>query len=640
MNFETTPFAVVDHRVDLCVVGGGMSGLCAAVAAARRGVRTVLVHDRPMLGGNASSEVRMWVQGAHGRNLKETGVLEEIQLANLARNPLLDYSIWDSVLFEAAAFQPNLTLLLNCSCADGDTEGPVDARRLCRIRAWQTTTQTWHQVEARMFIDASGDSVLAPLSGAEVRWGREARAEFDEDIAPLQPDRRTMGNTILIQLREMGRAVPYTPPTWAWKFTAPDEFPFRVSGVQTHNFWWLELGGIQDTIHDAEVISRDLYALAWGVWDYLKNRAAERDKLANWRLEWLGTLPGKRENRRYVGDYLMTQHDVRAEGRFPDTVAYGGWSMDDHHPAGMLYPGKPTIHHPAPSPYGIPLRSLVSRNVTNLLCAGRNISVTHVALSSTRVMRTCAIIGQAAGTAAALALAKRVRPGSLYPDYTDMLQQMLLEDDCYLPGVPRDVHPLVTSAVERPDGALTNGWDRPIGEAQNGVRLSPGEHLTYTWKDAVNLGGARFCFDSNLSDGKVMPYRYGLKQGMAQLPSTLVRDFTVEARRVDGRWEPVGGERDNARRFGFIPVGGPVTGLRLRVERFWGDEAKDDPGGWIFGFEPSDRTEDLPRPPAGPSFREVQARVPAEELRPPDSGYEDEADAGGHHRKARRMHGA
>ena len=186
-----------------------------------------------------------------------------------------------------------------------------------------------------------------------------------------------MGNSLLIQMRRTDESQPYIAPSWAYKFTYPSDLPHRIHGVNATNFWWLEIGGINDTIKDAESISDELTRIGYGVWDYIKNYAPERAQAENWALEWVGSLPGKRESRRYVGDHILTQNDVRDGGAFEDIVAFGGWSMDDHHPAGLLYPGKPTLFHPAPSPYGIPYRSLYSRNVANLLFAGRNISVTH-----------------------------------------------------------------------------------------------------------------------------------------------------------------------------------------------------------------------------------------------------------------------
>ncbi len=183
------------HRVDFCVVGGGIAGMCAAISAARHGAKVALVHDRPVLGGNASSEIRMHVCGARGENMRETGIVDEIQMENCYRNPTSNYSIWDSVLYEKVRFEPNITLFLNCTCTDIEMDGP----RIRAVKAWQLTTETWHHIEAGLFADCSGDSILAPLSGAEFRIGRESRSEFGEDIEPPEADRKTMGMSCLLQ---------------------------------------------------------------------------------------------------------------------------------------------------------------------------------------------------------------------------------------------------------------------------------------------------------------------------------------------------------------------------------------------------------------------------------------------------------
>jgi len=180
-------FPLVEHDVDFCVVGGGMAGLVAALAAARRGARTLLIQDRPVLGGNASGEVRVHVCGADRHNgirhMRETGILEEIRLDNLRRNPNRNYSIWDTLLYEKARFQDNLELLLNCSCMDAR----MDGLRIESVTGWQLTTQTHHVVKAAIFADCSGDGILALPTGAEFRMGREARSEYGESIAPEPP---------------------------------------------------------------------------------------------------------------------------------------------------------------------------------------------------------------------------------------------------------------------------------------------------------------------------------------------------------------------------------------------------------------------------------------------------------------------
>jgi hypothetical protein len=294
--------------------------MCAAIAAARPGVKVSLMHERPVLGGNASSEVRMWVCGAHGENNRETGIIEELMLENEYRNPDKNYSLWDTVLYEKVRFEPNITLLFNCSCLDAE----MDGSRIVSVTGWQMTTQRFHCVRAALFADCSGDSILAPLTGAEYRVGREARPEFGESIAPEQADSKTMGMSCMIQAREGERPGGFIPPAWANKYTRAD-LPHREPDLSNpgENFWYLELGGDRDSIADTEELRDELYRCALGLWDYLKNDPAQREKNAHWRLDWMGMLPGKRESRRYVGDYTLTQNDVAAEGRFDDLVAYG-----------------------------------------------------------------------------------------------------------------------------------------------------------------------------------------------------------------------------------------------------------------------------------------------------------------------------
>jgi len=457
-----TPFREERHKADFCVVGGGLAGMCAAIAAARHGAGVVLMHDRPVLGGNASSEIRMWVCGARGPNNRETGILEEIMLDNLRRNPRRNYSIWDALLYEKVRFEPNITLLLNCSCLDAAMEG----NHIRTVTGWQLTTQTWHTVEADLFADCSGDSVLAPLTGADYRIGREARREFGEDIEPVEADRKTMGMSCLIQARETDRPQTFIPPDWAHSYPSDDDLSHRDHSVAGNNFWWIELGGEQDSIHDTETIRDELLKEAFGIWDHIKNHGDHGAE--NWALEWVGFLPGKRESRRYLGDYLLTQNDLRGEGRFNDIVAYGGWPMDDHHPAGLRWKGEPTIFHNVPSPYGIPYRCLYSRNVDNLFFAGRNISVTHAGLSSTRVIATCAIVGQAVGAAASLAVRDGLSPRGVYERRIGELKQTLMDDDCYLPWNVRELPELTKradlTAAEGDPEPLRNGVDRPVGD--------------------------------------------------------------------------------------------------------------------------------------------------------------------------------
>ena len=510
------------HQADLCVVGGGMAGLCCAIAAARHGIRVVLVQDRPVLGGNASSEIRMWIGGAHGKDNREGGINEEIFLENFYQNPAHKYTLWDSVLYEKAKAEENLTLLLNTSCLDAT----MDGNRIVSIKAWQSNAETFHIVNATYFADCSGDSILAPLSGANYMYGREAKSDFGETIPPDVADKKTMGMSCLFQIRETDHKVEYTPPAWANKYETDADLPYK-DHHKNNNFWWIELGGEWDCIHDTDRCRDELLKICYGVWDHMKNYG-DHD-VDNWELEWIGFVPGKRESRRYVGKYIVTQNDVEAEGRFDDIVAYAGWSMDDHFPEGFYYSkGHPTIYHPAPKPWGLPLRCMISENIENLVFAGRNISVTHAALSSSRVMATCSILGQALGTA----VAQAVHTGCAVEDVDiRLLQQTLMEDDCYIPWHNREL-PALTQKARCNSEVVRNGIDR--GEANLWIG-SEGDFVEYEFDEDTAVSGIRLIFDNDMNRKyHNMPCNYPLVQERFKLPNTLIKEYKIEGETSDG----------------------------------------------------------------------------------------------------------
>ncbi len=549
----------VTHEVDLCVVGGGMAGLCAAIAAARHGIRVALMHDRPVLGGNASSEVRMHICGARGEGNRETGILEEIILENYYRNHNMSYSIWDSVLYEKARFEKNITLLLNCTCQTANTD-PTDGRILSVI-GWTLNSETYHTVKAKFFADCSGDSILAPLTGAEHVMGREGRNEYGESIAPENADKKTMGMSIIMMLRETDSPQPYTPPEWAYKFQTDADMPVADHSVNT-NFWWIEYGGTLDCIHDTDEIRDELLKIAFGVWDHMKN--CGEHGCENWVLDWVGFLPGKRESRRYRGPYVVTQHDVESGGKFDDVIAYGGWPMDDHFPEGFYYrKGHPTIYHPAPSPWGIPYRAVYSVNIPNLFFAGRNISVTHSAFSSSRVMGTCAMLGQAVGTAAALAVHSGA--GSCAEVDVGELQTDLLWDDCMLPGKPR-VPTDKTMAAKTSYPMLKDGDDR-----SNPAVVPPGEEITYTWDNPTYIEEVRIVFDSDLGRNRLnMPSNYPLNMPKEHMPNTLVKEYKIVTITESGEEQTVAHETNNRARLIKKQVDMRCKAIKLVPLATWG----------------------------------------------------------------------
>ena len=559
------------HTVDFCVVGGGLAGMCAAIAAARHGAKVALIHDRPMLGGNASSEIRMHVCGAHGKDNRETGIIDEIQMENCYRNPGSNYSIWNSVLYEIVRYQENIDLFLNCSVNDA----AMDGNHITSVTAWQLTTETWHTVNAALFADCSGDSILAPLTGAEFRLGRESKSEFGEDIEPDQADRKTMGMSCLLQARETSSRQVFIPPRWAAVYKSDDDLPYRDHdlSIRTTNFWWIELGGEDDSIYDTERLRDELLKITFGVWDHLKNRGDHGAE--NWELDWVGFLPGKRESRRYVGDHILTQNDVRAEGRFDDLAAYGGWTMDDHHPAGFRYPGQPTIWHPAPSPFGIPYRCLYSKNIANLLFAGRNISTTHAAMSATRVMATCATLGQAAGTAASIAIRERISPRQVYERRISELKQTLMDDDCYLPWNTRKIPDICRvariTATSGDPRVLINGLDRPVGGNDNGLSLPTGGNVEFTFERPIPLKRMRLTFDSDLNNKYLMPSSYPLNRETRHVPGFMAKAFRVEVKEGNG-WKTAAAVKNNYQRLVRIPLDVNTSSARFVLEETWGDE--------------------------------------------------------------------
>ena len=568
-------FPIVDHQVDLCVVGGGIAGVAAAVIAARKGLSVVLMQDRPVLGGNSSSEVRVHICGAdrhnHFPNLRETGLLEEWRMENLYRNPNKNYSIWDTILYESVMAQSSITLLLNCSCLDAE----MADNTITAVTGWQTTTQTYHRVSAKIFADCSGDAVLALLTGAPFRMGREAQSEFGESIAPLQADDRTMGMTLFFQARQYDTPQPFEPLPWAYSYPRCEDLPYGAEGHRwlQMGYWWLELGGEADSIHDTEQLRHELLRVVYGVWDHLKNHCSRRKEAANWGIEWIQFLPGKRESRRYIGQHILTQNDIEAGGQFDDCIAYGGWSMDDHHPAGFnaVKLGAPaTIFHPAPSPYGIPYGCIVSKNITNLMFAGRNASCTHTAMSSTRVMGTCFTLGQALGTAAAIAIKNNIEPWAVR-EHISTLQQTLLADDCYLPGVAQDLPELTMtanlSATQGNPEPVRDGWNRTIGTDDHAWLAKPGDVLTYTFKETF-VREAHLVLDSALQRNAAMS---NLQQDdqLTMPPPELPRRLRLEGLK-NGTWQPLYHSDNHHQRLLVVPIARNLEGVRLHIDETWG----------------------------------------------------------------------
>lgn len=509
---------------DLCVIGGGIAGMAAAVSAAREGLKVVLIHDRTVLGGNASSEVRMWIRGASSRfpEYKEGGLVEELALDDMFFNPKMNWSLWDLVLLNKVRAEKNVTLLLSSTCCGAEEEGGI----IKSVTAWKTDEYVFYNVKAKLYADCSGDSVLAEFTSARCAFGRESKTDYGEPMAHEHADDNTMGNSILLQYRPAQKGepddcavVPLTDDKFADSLKR--RLPSASAFVPQENFWWLELGGNRSALRDNGQLTNELTSLAATTHEYIREKVNQ----SGYMLDWIGSLAAKRETRRYVGDYVLTVNDILASTPFDDEIAYGGWPMDDHYPEG-LYSDKPNINYCFEKPYAVPYRCIYSKNIENLLFAGRNISVTHLALSSTRVMATCAMLGHAAGFAAVVA----VRHGVLARgagEYVGEIQQLLRLHDCYLLRTERK------KVIVFPDA------ERNLEGKDNATVLKTGESRTFSVPRKF-YRFARIVFDSDFlrSEIKDDPKTAELKRFPSlcynalgtvtvKTPSSLVKDFSL-----------------------------------------------------------------------------------------------------------------
>jgi hypothetical protein len=567
-------------EADVLVAGGGLAGVCAAISAARHGARVVLVQDRSRLGGNSSSEVKMHVVGANQHTARpgwrEGGLIEELRLADAVNNPQRCWELWDLLLYDKVVSEPNITLLLETTVyAATVTDG-----RIVEVAARCDKSEHLYRIRAAMFCDCTGDSRLGLEAGAEMKSGREARAEFGESLAPENPENRTLGSSILFTSKLYHNPMPFTPPAWARKITR-EQLRHRPITSWEYGYWWIEWGGDHDVIADNERIRFELLAIVMGVWDYIKNSGDFPDS-KHWAMDWVGMMPGKRGSRRLLGDYLLKQQDLM-KSSFPDAVAIGGWAMDGHPPEGFDRPDLPpnTTLRP-PEVYDIPLRSLYSRNISNLLMAGRNISASYVAFTSARVMATCAVEGQAIGTAAAQCVEGRVTPRQLANDAKQIarLRQALLRDDQTVKGLtnqdPLDVARKASVTASAGKAALLlDGHVRDIpdkkgdpAEVHQWAAAAPA-WVELRWEKPQQIREVQLTFDSGFKRQLTLSAQESQNVNLlrAAQPET-VRDYTVVA---DGArtLATVKGNFQRLRRHRFDAV--EMQSLRIEVQATNGD---------------------------------------------------------------------
>ncbi len=577
-----TPIRERILEFDVAVMGGGMAGICATVSAARNGSKVVLVQDRPVLGGNASSEIRVIVHGVtklkSGLPERETGIIEEILLLNRFYNEQHSFTVWDHVLYDYVTREPNITLMMNTQAIRAVTSDSKIVSTIC----WQLTTEILMTISAKIFIDCSGDGLMAATAGALYRTGREATSEFGEKYAPKEADGWQMGATILLSSRDMGKPMKFNAPPYAIKYESEKSHPDRRIIPFVEGFWWVEIGNKHDIIADAETDRHKLMGYAYGVWDYVKN-SGDYPEADNFALDWVGSLPGRRESRRFIEDFILSEPDMIGHRHFEDAVAFGGWPLDEHNPGGIENLSHPPSywHEHFEKIYEIPFRSLYSKNVLNLLFAGRNIGQTHVALSSSRVMGTCATMGQAVGTAATLCIRKGISPRELAKEHINELQEQLLRDDAFIPirsaqdpvdlaktankvsassTVSGDVR-LLTDGVSRDENGVVHHWQ------SDGL---PAE-LTFEWNDPITLTTIEIKCDTNVQKNIMMLKNQKENEAYTTIiPMELLKSLEVRLL-INGEWIEYGYINENQRRlikFRFDMV--QTTAFKIQMKETYG----------------------------------------------------------------------
>ena len=568
------------------VIGGGVAGVCAAIQSARLGASTALIERELVLGGNSASHFKLHIEGCHHYHPwgRETGIVEELEAEAAWRGAYIEpsggmsgyfNSQWSEILLEACE-AAGVTVYLKTLALEPDM-------RNGRIVAVHAQDMLRHQrvrlAVGSVVIDASGDGDLAAAAGASYRMGREAAGEFGERFAPEVADNRMMGHALQFMMRDTGRPVKFVPPPGTPIYETDDDLPMYRHGAWDPNapmpiIWQAQYGGALDTVHDDREIYRHLLRMVYGLVDHLKNRSDHGAE--NYELYWISETIGKRESRRFLGDHVLCEPEIFRPERFPDRVAYGGRAVDLHETTddGMQCR---VMFYDTPPLYSIPFRCLYSRDVANLMFAGRNISGTRVALGSYRVMKTLATTGQAAGAGAALCARYRMDPRTVGQDHIAELQQTLLRKDATILDLANeDEHDLARGATVTASSETERG---AAAQVIDGIHRQFAESPTHQWVsdpampqwieldlgESRQVGQVRITFDTDLDSnrGRAYPQRVS--------PRT-VRDYRILAE-DSGGWRELAAVSGNYQRLRVHDFE-PVSTRRIRVQA----DAANGPG--------------------------------------------------------------
>ena len=559
---------------DLIVAGAGVAGVVAAITAARYGLKTALINDRPLLGGNAAEEANVNLEGAAHRGRHETGIVLEIK--NYRHH---HKCTWSEAFLHFADAEENLTVFSDTLITQAHTEN----NRITQIEAIHTHTLKNYRFSAPYYVDATGDGWLGYYAGAAYRIGREAKFQHRESFAPENADGNTMsGCATLIskhltdtlcgyQACDTGAPVQFHAPGWAFKMPEGDNLGRKPDRLDV-GAWWMEMPGDYDDVFENEYTRDNMLRMAAGYFDWLKNSWPDREKAANYALTALGTYNAKRESRRLMGDHILTENDYTEGTSFPDAVCYSGWAIDVHHIKGIFSGpgGKYAVSKRVPiTP--IPFGALYSKNIKNLMMAGRCISVSHLGLGPIRVMLTGGTMGQAVGTAAYLCKLYSQDPRDICRQHIQQLQQLLLKDGMSIPGILHaDENDLarcstVTATSFAPGGdpsnVLNDRMQRQDGDDYAWISKDPmPQSITLHFDRVKTVQQVRITLDIPFDQ-----YKYGY---MAQpVPQTLITDLTLSVLTENG-WQDTATVTHNIQRLivlDFAPT--KVTAVKITAHK-------------------------------------------------------------------------
>ena len=466
-----------EYSCDVLVIGSGVSGYCAAIQAGRLGSEVILLEKDEVLGGNSGPNLGVGITGADRYNHygTETGLVQETQeegawvmgFTQVYGTTPYNISRRYEAVIQQLLEEAGVTILKRHYARKPvlGEGGRIDAVVAEDMAAFRTVKITVRHV----VVEGSGDGEIAVLADADYDIGSEAKNEFGERSAPEQRTNRVQGTSLVAIAIRTDREVVFIPPPGTPEFkprlwhSRPSSFihhhdNYFREGLPFRFLYVTEAGGDQDTVKEDGEIYETLLKQLWAEWDHIKN-GPHREEARVWDLVWVSPKGGKRESRRLLGDVVMTQTDLEEGKLFPDDIAYGGHDLDDHRQAGDM---ANIFGHSIPPMYGIPYRACYSRNIPNLLLTGRLISATHLAHSSTRLMRTGGAIGQAVGIAADICRRNACSPRDVYERHIEELQRiLLLEDGTLLKRPVDDPADIAPEATVTADSELTFNDQEP-----------------------------------------------------------------------------------------------------------------------------------------------------------------------------------